>query len=129
MDERGNTAKKTGGKTSGVKRARSSRPVPVERNGTRDAARAVRHGPRNELIQAEWLSGRDPRSLAAEHGLKPRRVYEIIRDCREGMVAELNVVSQGKPVLSSRTSCCRRSGRSTTLERSSSVRARKGTRL
>ncbi len=89
MAERGDTAKKRGAKSGGTKTGRKTRAVPVETEGRRGAARTVRDGRRNEIIQAEWLSGRDPHSLATEYNLKPRRVYEIVKDCREGMVAEL----------------------------------------
>ena len=97
MAERGDAANKRGGETGGTKRrARSTKSVPVQREGARGAARTVRDGRRNEIIQAEWLSGRDPRSLAAEYGLKPRRVYEIVRECREGMIAELELDEPGR---------------------------------
>jgi hypothetical protein len=96
MAECGDTAKKRGAKSGGTKSGRKTRAVPVEKEEPHGAAGTVRKGRRNEMIQAEWLSGRDPESLAKEHDLKRRRVYEIVKDCREGMIAGLALGEPGR---------------------------------
>jgi hypothetical protein len=97
MPERGDTAKKRGAKSAATTPGRKTRAVLVEADARRrGAAGTVRKGRRYELIHAEWLSGRDPQSLAVEHDLEPRRVYEIIKSCREGMVAELAFGEPGR---------------------------------
>jgi hypothetical protein len=97
MAERGSSAKKRGAKSAATTGGRKTRSVAVTPDARRrGAARTVRDGRLYELIYAEWLSGRDPRSLAAEHPVELRRVYEIIKECREGMVAELAFGEPGR---------------------------------
>jgi hypothetical protein len=77
------SAKQTRRKTRSVKQS-SAKKGP-------GAARTVQDGRRNEMIQSEWRNGRDQASLAAEFGLSERRVYEIIKECREGRIEALEL--------------------------------------
>ena len=91
MDDCGDTAKKGGRRQAAA--TQRKRTIRAAKKATRDkgrgAAGTVEEGRRNELIQREWRRGRDVPSLAAEFGIKPRRVYEIIKQCREGEIEAL----------------------------------------
>jgi transposase len=86
--------KKGGGRVEAGKNSakRKTRPVSRAPGGrAAGAAKTVHDGRRNEQIQAEWRSGREPRALAAEFGLSLSRTYEIIKECREGGIEELEL--------------------------------------
>lgn len=60
----------------------------------RGAAKTVEDGRRNEQIFIERLAGRSARALAAEFGLSRRQVHDIVKDCREAGIAELELNAQ-----------------------------------
>ncbi|HEY4894758.1 MAG TPA: hypothetical protein VII01_01595, partial [Solirubrobacteraceae bacterium] len=55
------------------------------------AAGRVAEGRRNEQIYAERLSGTDVSSLVAEHDLQKSQIYQILKDCREGAIEDLEL--------------------------------------
>jgi hypothetical protein len=90
--ERARRYRKRGGRPEGGQKRtkRKARSIKTAAGGKEPgAARTVKDGRRNEQIAAEWRRGRDVSSLAAETGLRPRRVYEIIKQCREGEIEGL----------------------------------------
>jgi hypothetical protein len=93
MSQRGKAAK-TGGPPKGAAKQPTRKTRSVQKSSVEKgpgAARTVQDGRRNEQIQAEWRNGREPDSLATEFGLSERRVYEIIKQCREGRIEALEL--------------------------------------
>jgi transposase len=93
MDERGDTAQ-NGGPPDGPRKKegrKTRRGDGAAKGGARGAAKTVKDGRRNEQIYMERLAGRSARSLATEFGLSTRQVYDIVKDCHEAGIAELEL--------------------------------------
>jgi hypothetical protein len=93
MTQRGDTAQKGGPPPSGKKATKRETPAPQKRarGKTRGATGTIEKGRRNEQILAGWLRGRTVASLAAEHGVRKRRIYEVIQDGEKAAIEELGL--------------------------------------
>jgi hypothetical protein len=95
MSERGDTAQ-NGGPPEGPKKKegrRTRRGEGAAHGGARGAAKRGKDR-RNERIFMERLAGRSARALAAEFDLSTRQVHDIVKDCRETDIAELELSAQ-----------------------------------
>lgn len=96
MSERGDTAQ-NGGPPEGPKKKegrRTQRGDGAANGGARGAGKAIEDGRRNERIFMERLAGRSARALGAEFDLSTRQVHDIVKDCRESDIAELELNAQ-----------------------------------
>jgi hypothetical protein len=92
MSERGDAAQ-NGGPPDGPdkKEGRRTRRDGSAKGSARGAAKTVKDGRRNEQIYMERLAGRSARVLATKFGLSTRQVHDIVKDCREADIAELEL--------------------------------------